>query len=667
MLATAGKLCRRHVATRGLAMRAQEAAPEFGQPAQQQQRAAPMPQPDTDNKTVRMSNSEAFVESLVAHGVTDVFGIVGSAFMDALDLFPAAGIRFVSVQHEQNSAHMADGYSRISGRHGVAIGQNGPGVTNSVTAIAAAYWAHSPVVMITPESASLTKGHGGFQECDTLSIFESVVKAQCHVNNPARMVEQTERAFNLARSECGPTQLNIPRDYFYGEHDFTIRGPKTGHGAEDLAAGGALSLDSAFEAIKSARNPVILSGGGVVLSEGVHDVAKLAEFLGCGVATTYLHNDAMIGSHPLSLGPIGYLGSKGAMNAMRDADLVLAVGTRLNPFGTLPQYGMSYWPEDATLVQVEKDPLRLGVTKHADIEVCGDARRFVQEMLRRAQACESEIACLSDKEGRMASVQEHIAEWKLERDAMTDDTDPLHVHGNGVLKPRQAIRELTNAIKKGKHSNAVIATDIGNSCSVAHGYLDFDDPRHFLGPMTFGNCGYSSPAVMGAKVARPDLPCVAFAGEGAWGMQLMDTVTCVRENIPITVVVFNNGQWGAEKKNQVLWFGDRYVGTDLDNPSFADIAVAMGANGITCTEIDQVGPALEQALDAQMNEGKTTIVELMTSRELGDPFRRDAMKLPRRLLGKYKHTSLDSESATGQPIAPRFPAADYKAFHRTVR
>ena len=316
----------------------------------------------------------------------DVFGIVGSAFMDALDMFPAAGIRFISVQHEQNSAHMADGYSRISGNHGVVVGQNGPGVTNSVTAVAAAYWAHSPVVMITPESASLTKGHGGFQESDTLSIFESVVKAQCHVNNPARITEQTERAFNLAKSECGPTQLNIPRDYFYGEGDFKIHGPKDGQGAQDLAAGGVLSLDQAFNALKSAKKPVILSGGGVVLSEGVQDVVNLAEFLGCGVATTYLHNDAMIGSHPLSLGPIGYLGSKGAMHCMAEADLVLAIGTRMNPFGTLPQYGMNYWPEKATLVQVDKDPKRLGLTKQADIvgEFPAQTRTLCKSSLRNA-------------------------------------------------------------------------------------------------------------------------------------------------------------------------------------------------------------------------------------------------------------------------------------------
>ncbi|MCG6951004.1 MAG: sulfoacetaldehyde acetyltransferase, partial [Betaproteobacteria bacterium] len=165
----------------------------------------------------KMTPSEAFVETMVANGVTDVFGIVGSAYMDALDLFPAAGIRFIPTVHEQGAAHMADGYSRVSGRHGVCIGQNGPGITNFVTAIAAAYWAHSPVVAVTPETGSLTIGLGGFQETDQLPIFSKITKYQAHVTQPARMAELTARAFDRAILEMGPTQLNIPRDHFYGE------------------------------------------------------------------------------------------------------------------------------------------------------------------------------------------------------------------------------------------------------------------------------------------------------------------------------------------------------------------------------------------------------------------------------------------------------------------
>ncbi|MCC2110872.1 MAG: sulfoacetaldehyde acetyltransferase, partial [Hyphomicrobiales bacterium] len=236
----------------------------------------------------RMTSSEAFVETLASYGVTDVFGIVGSAYMDALDLFPTAGIRFIPTVHEQGSAHMADGYSRVSGRHGVCIGQNGPGITNFVTAIAAAYWAHSPVVAITPETGSTTMGLGGFQETDQLPIFSKITKYQGHVSSPARMAELTGRCFDRAMSERGPTQLNIPRDHFYGEVDVDIPAPR----AIERGPGGDASLDEAAALLAEAKFPVIVSGGGVIFSGGVDECVALAEMLNAPVVNSYLHNDS---------------------------------------------------------------------------------------------------------------------------------------------------------------------------------------------------------------------------------------------------------------------------------------------------------------------------------------------------------------------------------------
>ena len=291
----------------------------------------------------RMTPSEAFVETLVAHGVRDIFGIAGSAYMDAMDLFPTAGIRLVSVAHEQNAAHMADGYSRVTGRHGVCVAQNGPGVTNFVTAIAAAYWAHSPVVAITPEAGSLTAGLGGFQETDQLPIFSKITKYQVHVNSPARIAELTHRAMTIALHERGPVQINVPRDYFYGEIDASIARPQP----LERSAGGADSLDKAAAILIDAKFPVIIAGGGVVIADGVTPLTALAEHLSCPVVTSYLHNDAFPSSHDLACGPLGYQGSKAAMTLLSQADVVLALGTRLGPFGTLPQYGIDYWPTAA--------------------------------------------------------------------------------------------------------------------------------------------------------------------------------------------------------------------------------------------------------------------------------------------------------------------------------
>lgn len=582
-----------------------------------------------------LTNSEAFVETLVAQGVTDTFGIVGSAFMDALDLFPSAGIRFISVQHEQGGAHMADGYARATGRAGVCIAQNGPGITNFVTGIAAAYWAHSPVVCITPESGTMTKGYGGFQEVDQLPIFSAITKWQGHVNNPARMAEITSRAFDYAIMERGPTQLNIPRDFFYGETSVKIPKPNV----PSRSAGSSQALDEAAKLIASAKNPVILAGGGVAMGNAVDEVAKLAEMLGAPVACTYLHNDSFPASHPLACGPLGYCGFKSAMHAIQEADVVIALGTRLSPFGILPQYGMSYWPEDAQIIQVDIDQRRVGLTRQVAVPIVGDAKLAAEALAARLD--DMSVASADTKAERFDKVQCYKAAWEEDLDEMTEGPEV-----DGLIKPRAALRELEKAMPK----NAMVSTDIGNVCSVSNSYLRFDEPNSFMAAMSFGNCGYAFPAIIGAKVGRPDRPAIAYVGDGAWGMSLNETFTCVREKIPVTVVVFHNNQWGAEKKNQVLWFGDRYVGTNLGNVfSYAEVARSMGAEGITCTSKDQVGDALKQAVQNQ-EEGKTTIIELMLTKELGEPFRRDAMKLPQRKLSKYMSTNESSESATGQPV-----------------
>ncbi len=576
----------------------------------------------------RMTPSEAFVETLVAQGVKDVFGIVGSAYMDALDLFPAAGIRFIPTAHEQGAAHMADGYSRASGRPGVCIGQNGPGVTNFVTAIAAAYWAHSPVVAVTPETGTMSVGLGGFQETDQLSIFEAITKYQAHVNNPARMAELTGRAFDQAILERGPAQLNIPRDFFYGEIDTEIPAPIR----VETPAGGAHSLDRAAALVEEARFPVIIAGGGVVAGGGLEQVKGLAERLGAPVVTSYLHNDAFPASHPLWCGPLGYQGSKAGMKLIAQADVVVALGTRLGPFGTLPQYGIDYWPKDAKIVQVDADARMLGLVKPVAVGICGDAGQVAAAVHERLR--ERTLGCDGNREQRAAEIERERAAWEAELDEWTEERDEWSqsvAREDRMVHPRAMLRELEKALP----AEAMVSTDIGNICSVANSHLRFERPKSFFAAMTFGNCGYAFPTIIGAKMAAPDRPAVAYVGDGAWAMSLVETLTCVRESIPVTAVVFHNRQWGAEKKNQVDFYGRRFVGSNLENPSFAQVAVAMGAQGVTVDRLEDVGPALQRACEDQ-EKGKTTVLEVMCTRELGDPFRRDALKKPVRLLDKYK-------------------------------
>jgi sulfoacetaldehyde acetyltransferase len=586
----------------------------------------------------KMTPSEAFVETMAANGVTDIFGIMGSAFMDAMDIFAPAGIRLIPVVHEQGAAHMADGYARVSGRHGVVIAQNGPGISNCVTAIAAAYWAHTPVVMITPETGTMGMGLGGFQEANQLPMFEEFTKYQGHVNNPKRMAEYTGRCFDRAMSEMGPTQLNIPRDYFYGEIEVEIPQPNR----LDRGPGGENSLNEAAELLAKAKFPVIISGGGVVMGDAVEECKVLAERLGAPVVNSYLHNDSFPASHPLWCGPLGYQGSKAAMKLISQADVVIALGSRLGPFGTLPQHGMDYWPKNAKIIQIDADNKMLGLVKKISVGICGDAKAAAIALTQRL--ANKTLACDATKADRANTIATEKAAWEKELDEWTHERDAFSLDmieeqkkektptGGNYLSPRQVLRELEKAMP----ADVMVSTDIGNINSVANSYLRFEKPRSFFAPMSFGNCGYALPTMIGAKAAAPERPAIAYAGDGAWAMSMVEVMTAVRHNIPVTAIVFHNRQWGAEKKNQVDFYNRRFVAGELESPSFAGMAIAMGAEGIVVDQLDQVGPALKKAVEMQMKEGKTCVIEIMCTRELGDPFRRDALSKPVRFLEKYK-------------------------------
>jgi len=320
------------------------------------------------------------------------------------------------------------------------------------------------------------------------------------------------------------------------------------------------------------------------------------------------------------------------MQLIQQADVVLALGTRLGPFGTLPQHGLDYWPTHAKIIQVDADPKMLGLVKKISVGLLGDAKSSALALAQELRG--SELACHTNRDKRLAEIAKQKNAWEQELNEWTHERDPYSldvIRDSSAMHPRQMLRELEKAMPK----NAMVSTDIGNICSVSNSYLRFEQPRSMLAAMSFGNCGYAFPAVIGAKVAAPDRPAVAYVGDGAWGMSFGEILTCVRENIPTTAVVFHNKQWGAEKKNQVDFYSRRFLGTDLENPSFAAIARSMGAEALVVEKLSDVGPALAAACEAQ-KQGKTTVLEMMVTRELGDPFRRDALSMPVRKLAKYK-------------------------------
>lgn len=574
---------------------------------------------------VKMTPSEALVETLVAERVDTVFGIVGSAYMDALDLFPAAGIRFVSVAHEQAAAHAADGLARVTGRPQVCIAQNGPGAANFVSAITAAYWAHSPVVAITPETGTMGIGTGGFQELDQMPMFQRSTVYQVRVNRPERMAELARRAFYMAKTENGPVQLNIPRDYFYGVCEDEIYPTHTisrGCGSRD-------ALREAARLLVEARYPVLVAGGGVSQGDALKQTMALAEHLTAPVVNSYLHNDSFPSEHPLAVGPIGYCGAKSAMRTIAKADVVLALGCRLGPFGTLPQYDMDYWPQQAKIIQVDRDPRVLGLSKRVDVASCADVKEFAEELLLAIKTVHPDRVVNRD---RMKSIESEKRTW-------ADELESWSVSEERPMHPRRFLRELALAMPRG----SIVATDIGNNSSMCNAYFRFSDVRQHISALSWGNCGFAYGAAMGAKIGRPEAPVFAFQGDGAYGISgIAEVMTAVRENIPVIAVVANNFEWGAEKKNQIDYYDNRFVGANLEkNPNYARLAEEMGARGFRVENPAEVGDVVREAVAS----GRPCVINAMIQggeAVLAEPFRRDALQMPLRYLEKYAHLNARS-------------------------
>jgi len=569
-----------------------------------------------------MTPSEAIAEVLVQEGVNHVSGSLGSAFMDLLDLFPAAGIDFISVRHEQTAGHMEDAYCRMTGKAGVCIGQNGPGITNYVTAVATANMAHTPMVLISPSAGSISVGWDGFQECDTWNLFKPITKASLRVPHPKRAADIMRTAFRIAYAERGPVLVDIPRDYFYGELDEEILHPSQYRVAPG-GIGDPEQFKAAVEVLKSARNPVIVSGRGVVDSGAMDMVKALAEHLAAPVACTYLHNDAFPCDHPLWTGPIGYMGSKAAMRIMQKADVILAIGTRLSYFGTLPQYDITYFPKSAKIVQIDINPRHIAKTHPVAVGLCADAKDAATELYMRIRQAMPEGR---DNAPAHAMVKAELADWY--KDIATIADEPVL---EGRLHPRKALEVVGRFVTD---TNAIATTDIGNTSSTANSYLRFKNPKRSVATLTFGNTGFAYQAGLGAQLACPEDTVVAIVGDGAWGMSLFEVPTAVQYNLPVIATVYNNGAWCAEKKNQIDFYNNRFVGADIWSNSYAKIGEAMGAVGYTVnTQAD-----LAEALDAARKSRKPSVIEVMTDgTRLAPPFRRDALALPTRHLPKYDH------------------------------
>jgi sulfoacetaldehyde acetyltransferase len=574
---------------------------------------------------MKMSTEEAFVKVLQMHGIEHAFGIIGSAMMPISDLFPKAGITFWDCAQETNAGMICDGYTRSTGKIAMAIAQNGPGVTGFVTAVKTAYWNHTPMLLVTPQAANRTIGQGGFQEVEQMAMFRDMVCYQEEVRDASRVAEVLNRVIMKAKRMSAPAQINIPRDFWTQVFDITLPAILD----FELPSGGANAIAEAARLLSEARFPVILSGAGVVIGGAIPDCVALAEKLDAPVCSNYQHNDSFPGSHRLACGPLGYNGSKAAMEIIAKADVVLALGTRLNPFSTLPGYGIDYWPKTAKIIQVDINPDRIGLTKPVTVGICGDAKQVAQQILAKL----TPIAGHAGRDERKAIVHKTKSAWLQALSGMDhEDDDPgttwnerARKRDPNRLSPRQAWR----AIQAGMPKDAIISSDIGNNCAIGNAYPTFEHGRKYLAPGLFGPCGYGFPSIIGAKIGCPDVPVIGFAGDGAFGISMSEMSSIGRKEWPaITMVIFRNYQWGAEKRNTTLWYEDNFVGTELDpHLSYAKVAEGCGLKGVTVKTQAELTAALKDACEAQKKR-VTTFIEVILNQELGEPFRRDAMKKP---------------------------------------
>ena len=553
---------------------------------------------------VKMDAGVAVIEMLKQEGVSHIFGIVGSSFLDILDpLFDRSDVKFIGTRHEQGAALMADGYSRISGKPSVCLVTNGPGVLNLTYGIGSAFVAHSPVVVLAPSASRSHQNRASTQEFDQVALFKPITKAAFAINKIEVLPEALRHAFRVATSgKMGPVMIDIPRDLLPGaEIDLDLMTPDNYRPGQTRSRGDRDLIDKAAAVLSAAQRPVIIAGGGVQWSDAGEEVCRMAELTGAAIVTSYGRADAVPNDHPSYLGHLGRLGSLEGIEAVRQADTILAVGTRLSQSTTF--YDNRFIPADAKIVQIEIDPQEIGRNYPITVGIEGDAKAVMDGLLEKV------------REGEPKPNSDWIAEIG---DLATRRTNRLNDEGKDTtmpMKPQKVYTELRKVIPR----NAIVALDAGLAPNYGQDRLNYYEPRSLITSLDLGGLGFSFPASIGAKFAAPDRPVINFNGDGGFLFNAQEFSTLVENNLPVVTVVMNNGVWGSEKAYQRYAFNERYVGADVTNPRYDKYAEIFGGAGFYVERPEDIGNAMIEAL----NCGKPSIIEIPT-----DP---DEMPRPARL------------------------------------
>lgn len=559
---------------------------------------------DKKNRQI-LSGGQAVVESLKVEGVEHVFGLIGSATMELFDaLYDANDIKFIGVRDERTGTHMADGYARATGRPGVIIaGQNGPGATNLVTGIAQANAAFSPVISLAGAIATEHVGKDGFQEIDQQKLFETITKKTWSIKQTNKIPEIFNNAFNLALTpRCGPVHINLPRDILANSDSFTEFNKFQKAKMPEVSKE---NITKTIEIILSSSQPVIIAGGGIKNTQGHEEVIKLAKILNIPIVSSAGHGDAIPFSENLYAGQMGPRGNPLASELVKKADVILALGTRLGFNSTFFSY--ENINEQASIIQVDIEPTALGRYFPISIGICADAKTIAKELYDKI-SLNNEVTKI---EKWTKYFLDERKKYLINRDAVADlNTHPIQPTG------------LFKILRETLPINSSITLDAGTLCFQATDMLNYSKPLSLFTPLDFGLVGFSFACGLGVKIAQPDHPVISLMGDGGFGMTISELSTAVQYNINTITIVMNNKSWGAEKSYQRDFYGNRYIGADIDSPPFAKIAELYGAKGFHVEKIYELKDAINSALKCN----KPAVINVEVDPNALYSFRRDSFK-----------------------------------------
>ena len=555
-----------------------------------------------------LSGGQAAIEALKAENTKHVFGLIGSATMEMFDaLYDAKEINFIGVHDERTGTHMADGYARVSGDPGVILaGQNGPGATNLVTGLGQAKAAYSPVVSIAGSLASSHVYRDAFQEVDQQALFTPITKKTWTVTGTDRVPEMFREAFRVAMSpRRGPVHLNLPRDVLSATAEFDDMQAPNDYRNKSVPAAGSDQINEAAKLLGAAKQPVIIAGGGIKNTEGHEQAIKIAETLNCPIVTSPGHGDAIPFGHPLNAGQMGPRGNPVASRLVKEADVILALGTRLGFNSTF--YTYDNINKDAAIIQVELEPTAIGRFFPVEVGIWADAPSTALQLVDALQR-------LKDR----TTADQWTSTFQNERQAYLAKRDADADSSASPIQPFGLFKTLRNVLPQ----DAAITMDAGTLCLQATDAMNYWSPKSLFTPLDFGLVGFSFACGLGIKLARPERPVVSLMGDGGFGMTVSELSTAVDHNINTVTVVMNNQCWGAEKAYQRDFFGERYIGADISSPRFDKLAELYGAKGFRAETCADAGEAIKAALDC----GKPAVVDVAVDPAALYSFRRDSFK-----------------------------------------